>query len=237
VEVVAVLSTVLIHGAALSFAARGGAGAAERFVFPYVLVLLPYAAYQLVTSTGPWILRRLRVGERVGARLAWVVPAVLCAGQLGLFAGGLASDPRGHMRIPPEWAETSEWLSRNLRKGEKFAFPYHSLFSTFDRPFPDPDGRWSYPFTTEVALMTRQMAEAKLRLALIDTEDQDYPKYRHRLSGADEHGPLAFLGWPRCFHDRRRPSRFLIYCRPDRQAAAVGHTAASHGLSTERTLR
>jgi hypothetical protein len=51
---------------------------------------------------------------------------------------------------------------------------------------------------------------------LVDMAANDVSKYRDKMSAeTDAFGPLAFLGWPRCFYDGDRPSRFLLYCRPD----------------------
>ena len=54
-----------------------------------------------------------------------------------------------------------------------------------------------------------------VRKIFVDMADPDLPRYGHKLDGAnDDHGPLTFLGWTRCFADTGRPSRFLIYCPP-----------------------
>ena len=57
----------------------------------------------------------------------------------------------------------------------------------------------------------------EVRKALIDREARTSAEDRKKLSeAADAHGPLAFLDWPRCFADSATPSRFLVYCQPDR---------------------
>ena len=50
---------------------------------------------------------------------------------------------------------------------------------------------------------------------LVDMATNDVDRYRDKMAGpADDYGPIAFLGWPRCFADGDRPSRFLIDRRP-----------------------
>jgi hypothetical protein len=51
----------------------------------------------------------------------------------------------------------------------------------------------------------------------VDAQDALLASYQNKLSTArDAQGPLAFLGWPRCFADGGTPSRFLVFCRPPR---------------------
>ena len=113
--------------------------------------------------------------------------------------------------------------------GERYAAAPSSLYSTWDGPFPDPDARWLYLFDRPADKMLADMAVGKpasiqaqqdgpappVTKVLVDMAATDIDHYRDKMAGAaDDHGPLAFLGWPRCFADGDRPSRFLIYCRP-----------------------
>ena len=121
------------------------------------------------------------------------------------------------------------WLRAHLRPGERYAAAPSSLYSTWDSPFPDPDARWLYLFDRPADKMLADLARGKpatiealqdgppppVTKVLVDMATDDIDRYRDKMAGpADDHGPLAFVGWPRCFADGDRPSRFLIYCRP-----------------------
>jgi hypothetical protein len=199
-----------------------GVGMAVRFVLPLTAVLLPHAAYELVTRLWPWIAARVRRGLVLVA----VMPLVV---KLIWFAPALTRNPRAAFAVPAAWGATSAWLAAHLRPGERYAIAHTSLYSTWDLPRPDPDARWIGLFTAPAAELMREIDEATpLSIAprwdgppvpidkiLIDADDRAFARYRDKLSPAhDERGALAFLGWPRCFADGARPSRFTIYCRP-----------------------
>lgn len=203
---------------AFALGGQGVGGVATRFMLPLVVLCVPYAAQTLVTHVWP----RLRPAHAVG------LAALLLGVKLATFAGGLTRNPRGAFEIPPNWAETSTWFATHLEPGERYAFPYGSLYSTWDQPTPDPDARWPYEYATRPPEMLAAMAGGEpvsieprwdgpplpIRKIFVDLADPDLPRYRDKLAGAgDSHGPLSFLGWPRCFADAGRPSRFLIYCR------------------------
>jgi hypothetical protein len=209
VEIVAVLSTVGLYFAALTLAARGGPGAQLRYVFPYVVLLLPYAAYEAVQRFGP-LLR-----ARVSARTALAVLGVALFARLALAAPGAMVNPRSTFAVEPRWHETSEWFSRSLVHGEKFATDYQSYYSTWDLPRPDTDPRWNFWLGMPAAELLGFMERSSIRKVLIDTSSAGFAGYADKLSAArDAHGPLGFLDWPRCFADGGTPSRFLVYCRP-----------------------
>src|SRR4029079_6943859 len=81
VEVIAVLSTVGLYFAGLTLAARGGPGAQIRYVFPYVLLLLPYAAYEALERWWPplraWLAARLATMRGLRLEPGGAVLAVL----------------------------------------------------------------------------------------------------------------------------------------------------------------
>ena len=119
--------------------------------------------------------------------------------------------------------------ARTFKPRERLRRGTSSLYSTWDDPFPDPDARWLYLFDRPAAQMLADMARGTpasieplhdgpappVTKVLVDMATNDVDRYRDKMAGpADDHGPLAFLGWPRCFADGDRPSRFLIYCRP-----------------------
>lgn len=121
----------------------------------------------------------------------------------------------GGCQVPEHWRETSVWLRARLAPGARFALQSNSDFTRFDSPFRDTDERWVYTFRTDAPRMLDQMKEANIRTVLIDVQDLDFESYRGKLSSEqDVHGPLRFLGWPRCFADHGNPSRFLGYCAP-----------------------
>jgi hypothetical protein len=63
-------------------------------------------------------------------------------------------------------------------------------------------------------LYSRLIDRQGIRKVLIDTADVDFPEYAAKVApDRDAQGPLAFLGWPRCFADSGQPSRFLVYGR------------------------
>ena len=154
--------------------------------------------------------------------------ALLLGIKLVAFAGGLTANPRHAFAIPTDWAETSAWFAHHLEPGERYVLPYGSLYSTWDQPTPDPDARWPYIYADEAPEILAAIDKAEplsgeprwdgpprpIRKIFVDMADKDLPRYRTKLSDAsDAHGPLMFLGWPRCFADAGRPSRFLVYCR------------------------
>jgi hypothetical protein len=217
-EVLAVLHVTFWLTCAFALGGQGVGGVATRFVLPLAALFVPYAAFTLVT----------RVWPRMPSVRALGAVALLLAVKLAAFAGGLTTDPRRTFDIPPDWAETSAWFAGHLQPGERYVFPYGSLYSTWDRPFPDPDARWMYNYALPSPEILAAIADAKplsveprwdgpprpIRKVLVDTADRDLPRYGDKLAGpADAHGPLTFLGWPRCFADSGQPSRFLVFCR------------------------
>jgi hypothetical protein len=218
-EVLAFLHVLAWFVAAFALGAQG-VGMATRFMLPLTALLVPHAAHALVTRS--WA-RRLARGP------ALAVLALPLLAKLIWFAPGLAINPRATVAVPADWGNTSAWLAARLQPGERYAIAHTSLYSTWDRPRPDPDARWIGLFTVPAAELLREIDEAKpLSIAprwegppvpidkiLVDAQDKAFARYRDKLSAArDEHAALAFLGWPRCFADGGRPSRFAIYCRP-----------------------
>jgi 4-amino-4-deoxy-L-arabinose transferase-like glycosyltransferase len=222
-EVVAVTFTLAIFCAALSLASSGAPEPQVRYMFPYVVLIIPHAVYEAMEGIAPrvraWVERRRPGLPARAAPFAFGLLAGVFAVRLALAAPSAWRDPRGLYAIDPRWNETSVWLSQRLRPGERFALPYMSKYSTWDVPRPDLDPRWPFWFGVSAADLLRYMAEDGTRYVLVDRADGGYRDYADKLSAAaDAHGPLAFLGWPRCFADADRPSRFLIYCRPSAAA-------------------
>jgi len=140
---------------------------------------------------------------------------VALAARLGFAAPGALVNPRASYAVEPRWHETSEWLSRALVPGERFALDYRGYYSTWDLPRPDTDPRWNFWFGTPTGELMPFLDRSHIRKALLDTAAPGYGELADKLSpSSDAPGPLAFLGWPRCFADGATPSRFLIYCRP-----------------------
>jgi hypothetical protein len=219
VEVFGVLATLAVYFAALTVAASGATELQVRYQLPYVVVLIPYAVLQLLEGLWPpvraWIVARwprLNPG-----RVAVGLLAVMFVVRFALAApAAFASNPRKLYAVEPRWHEASLWFSRNLVPGERFAMAYQSYYSNWDAPRPDTDARWPFWYGTAAREMLGFMAQSHVRKVLIDTESAGFAEYRDKLSPeADAHGPLAFLGWPRCFSDSATPSRFLVYCQPD----------------------
>jgi hypothetical protein len=209
---------------AFAVGAQGVGGVATRFMLPLCVLYVPYAAHALITRVVPWL--RARMGAPAAA-LPYLAALPLVA-KLLWFGPALTVNPRSLYEVPPRWAETSAWLADHLSPGERYAIPHASLYSTWDRPSPDPDARWPYLFRVDATEMMRAIDEAKplsiaprwdgphvpIRKILVDREDTLWPTYKDKLSAeTDAHGPVAFLGWRRCFADSDQPSRFLVYCR------------------------
>ncbi|MCA9672170.1 MAG: glycosyltransferase family 39 protein [Myxococcales bacterium] len=205
---------LLLFVAAYSVGSAGVGGTPVRFVIPLVLLLFPYSAKMLLEVLGPALARRLHLGAGRLRVAGWALVLLLLAG-FGFAATKIGRGPSESALVPPHWAQTSAWLSKHLRRGERFALPYRSVYSTWDEPLPDTDPRWNYDFSQPATKMLAHMAKDKVRTVLLDTTERDYARYAGKRSSAkDSHGPLRFLGWPRCFHDGSTPSRFLAYCKP-----------------------
>jgi hypothetical protein len=217
-EVVAVLGTVAFFYCGLTLAARGGSGAQIRFVLPYVTLLVPYAVYEALERFWPPLRARLEAARwarfsAAGTALAAI--ALLLFARLAFAAPRALVNPRRSYAVEPRWHETSEWFSRALVPGESFAMDSLSYYSTWDLPRPDTDPRWQFWFIMPSGELMSFMDRSHIRKVLIDTASSSYPEHADKLSRErDAHGPLAFLGWPRCFADSATPSRFLVYCRP-----------------------
>jgi len=215
VEVVAVLSTVGAYAMALTLGTSGAPGPQVRYVLPYVLLLVPYAALELCEAAAPRLRARLTslAGRADIALLAAL--AVPLSIRLALGASGaLRADPRTLYVVEPRWHETSEWLSRALAPGERFALPYMSRYSTWDLPRPDLDARWPFSFGIPGPRLLGYLDKQAIRKVLIDTADVGWAEYADKLGReVDAKGPLDFLGWSRCFADDPAPSRFMIFCR------------------------
>ncbi len=218
IEIVAVLSTVALYSAALALAASGAPEPQVRYVLPYVVLLIPFAVHEVIERFGPrletWGAARFprlpagalgpaAVGLWLAARLAWAIP-------------GIPGDPRAFYGVDPRAHETSLWLSEHLGPGERYALPFKSTYSTWDVPRPELDPRWFMWFGISSSDLLRFMGQLGINKVVIDMADSDLSGYADKLGASprDAHGPLAFLGWPRCFSDRDLPSRLLVYCRP-----------------------
>lgn len=220
VEVVAVLSTLGFYFAALSVASSGATELQVRYVVPYVVTLVPYAVHETLERLWPWL------RSRIAARFPRVDPARLAVGLLALFLvarfalaapAAFARNPRSLYAVEPGWHETSLWFAGHLVPGERFAMPYQSYYSTWDVPRPDTDARWPFWYGTPAPEMLGFISQEHVRKVLVDHGGAEYATYEDKLSReTDAHGALAFLGWPRCFHDSETPSRFLVYCQPTR---------------------
>jgi 4-amino-4-deoxy-L-arabinose transferase-like glycosyltransferase len=220
-----------LHGCGwlvLAFAVggQGVGGVATRFMLPIVGVLVPYAAHGFLDGLLPWL--SARAPRWAIARAAVVVASAALVIKLFWFAPALARDPRLAYDVPSRWAETSAWFATHLEPGERYAFPFGSVYSTWDRPRPDPDARWVYTFRVPAAEMEHVLAEGvpatieprregpprPVTKIFVDREDKGFASFEDKLSATtDAHGPLGFLGWSRCFADGDRPSRFLVFCR------------------------
>ncbi len=217
-EVVAVAATLGIYFAALCLAARGGPGAQVRYLLPYVVLLIPYAVYEGLERFWPLLRDRLSAAGRATsspATAACIGLGFVLLARLSVAAIGVRASPRAAYAVEPDWHETSEWLASSLVPGERFALDYRSYYSTWDLPRPDSDPRWCFWLGTPTSELAWFMDRSKIRKVLIDTAASGFGEVADKLSAArDAHGALAFIGWPRCFSDANRPSRFLIFCRP-----------------------
>jgi hypothetical protein len=220
VEVVAVGATLAVYFAALSLAASGMNELQVRYVVPYIAILIPYAVHETLERLWPWL--RAWIATRVPrfhpTQVAVTLLALFFVARFALAAPtAFAKSPRDLYEVPPRWHETSLWLSQNLRPGERFAMPYQSYYSNWDVPLPDTDTRWPFWYGSPAEEMLKFMRQEHVRKVMIDRESAGFAEDRQKLSvNADAHGSLAFLDWPRCFADSATPSRFLIYCQPDR---------------------
>jgi dolichyl-phosphate-mannose-protein mannosyltransferase len=214
--VLAVATTFLLYFAALSLAASGGLGPEPRYALPYVVLILPFGVSELLESVWPrlrrWLSRRIPRFPSSGFALGVVVALLL--GRLLWAAPAAAADPRSAYAIDPLWHEAAVWLSQSLEHGEQFASSAESKFSTWDVPRPDTDPRWNFWFGAPGVDPLVFLQKARIRKVLVDMTVVD--DFAGKLSReADAHGPLGFMGWPRCFADSATPSRILIYCRPE----------------------
>lgn len=233
-QALAVIYTLAWFMAAFAIGQQGAGEIGVRYVMPLVVLLTPYAVDFTLVAAWPRLKRRLAgatswlaaPGTADTAAILALVAAL--AIKLAWFAPQAAKDPRSFVDVPPAWDDTSRWFAANLAPGERYAFPYTSLYSTFDQPFPEPDQRWIYLYRLDPALMRRDLDRGlpasidaslvappgPINKVFVDAEDALLSSYRDKFSPAtDAHGPLAFLGWPRCFADRQLPSRFLVFCR------------------------
>jgi len=216
----------------LAFAA-GQQGAGEigvRYVLPLVVLLTPYAVLFAVEGAWPRV-KSFAAGALGSAldRAAVLALTVVLVVKVVWFGSAVRTAPLASVVVPPAWGRTSQWFATHLAAGERFAFPYTSLYSTFDQPFPEPDQRWIYLYRLRPDIMRRDL-DRGLRSSIdaslvgpagpidkifVDMDDTSLSSYRDKLSErSDALGPLAFLDWSRCFADGGTPSRFLVFCRP-----------------------
>ena len=214
-EVLAVAYLGAIFFAGYSFGAQAGL-IAPRYTFPLVVLCLPYMLWELVERVGPFLRRRLSWSAPRLSAVALGTLAALLTLRLAFFAEALTTNPRTYYGTTEAWQRTSTWFAANLKPAERFALPNRSQYSTWDRPLPDTDPRWSYWYAVNPKLMLQQMDARRIRKVLVDTEEDAFSTYQDKLSPErDARGPLAFLGWPRCFADGAEPSRLLVYCQPE----------------------
>jgi hypothetical protein len=229
-EVLALVTTLGLFFLAFSLY-RGMGIVPVRFVLPLNALVIPFAAERLL-ALGSWLTGRDR--PRDGMHQLEGRPRRLRALQLGALAlvgipvlqdgEALTRDPRRNVLVEQPWAQLSSWINRTLKPTEKIAIPYHSHYTNWDSPRPDPYRPWQMDYAITWPLISELMERHNIATLLVDLEDRDFAEYRDKLSPeADRHGPLRFCSWTRCFHDDDTPSRFLVYCRPESPAAPSGY--------------
>ena len=218
VEVVAVLSTIAVYYPALSLTAKAASQAHPRYALPYIVLLIPYAVLEALERFWPWLRGRIatRLPRLDPTRVAVGTLAAILLIRFALAApAAFARNPRNLYEVDPRWHETSVWFAQNLVHGERFAMPYQSYYSTWDAARPDTDPRLPFVYMTPAPTMLGLLGQEKIRKVFVDRDEADFKNYQDKFSaGADAHGPLAFLAWPRCFADSGTPSRFLVFCQP-----------------------
>ena len=217
-EVAAIAAPAAALSAALVWAAAADVQG-TRFMLPIVASLLPAAVVGLREA--------LRLGgEEPSAVLhpRAVAGGLAASAALGLlfWAGGFSRDPRALWALPPHWSETSAWMSEHARDKD-FLLAEDSYFSLWN---VERDRRRAYPFESPDEELVRVRDARGLDFVLLDARAESYGRMAGRFAAFDEHGPLTFLGWSRCFHDSLTPSEFEVFCRP-RPSTARGPAAPS----------
>lgn len=165
-----------------------------RFVYPMTLSLAPLAALGL---------------RRFLPRRA-VLEAGVAAAALAILAahrGGLTRTPLGLWGVSAHWAQTSRWIADNVGP-EGYLYHYQSLYSPWDA---GKNGlRRPFQLNRPEAEVEAFIARRGLRHILLDGRAASL--HAANIRGPyDAHGPLTYLGRPRCFHDAGAPSVFLVY--------------------------
>jgi 4-amino-4-deoxy-L-arabinose transferase-like glycosyltransferase len=227
---------VFLAAAARGLRAEVRAGRPERALVPLAAALPLFAAYAWASSAGIVGYRfhiataaSLAAAAALGLREAWrrfgpalppalsrawaapAAAAVAALLALAPAAGGLARSPSDLWAVPPHWSVTADWLAAHM--GDKgFLLSQQSYFSLWDRPGHDPRQIFSYerPAAEVLAFADARGAD----LLVLDTRAPSAGLFPERFGRMDEHGPLSYLGWPRCYQDPVVPSQFLVYCRP-----------------------
>jgi hypothetical protein len=176
-----------------------------RYAFPIIICAIPYAAeasssmLQLAWEK----LRRSPIDPRWATGSFTFLFIILFIRTRSVFE----KDPRTFYLIPQTWQDTTAWIKTHIPE-EKFIIDTWSHYSAWEE---GPDHRLSYPFAVEDRLLQTFIQKKSVKYAMVESLILGNDPYREKYGKSDVYGPMSFLGWPRCFHDQKKPSRFLIY--------------------------
>jgi hypothetical protein len=181
------------------------AGGDIRFVFPVAATLLPFSAIGVMSLYGS-VRRKFEVAPNPRILVVAIV-------SLGALLNGIlersawAVNPRQLWHVPAEWQETGRWIREHMKEDE-FLLNNWSFFSLWDCC---RDRRKNYPFNVPAEVLKDYVSKSGIKYILVDQSLVRSDPFKEKYGAFDEYGPATFLGWPRCYHDKQKPSFFSIY--------------------------
>ena len=135
--------------------------------------------------------------------------AMLATVYIGVHRSGFAVNPLNFWAVPGFWNETSSWIQSH-GNANGFLINNASRYSTWDCC---RDQRKIFPYDVPADVLQSFVRSENVSVALVDQSVLHFDPFQEKYGVSDAHGPLTFIGWPRCFHDTAAPSHFLIYAR------------------------
>jgi len=205
-DVVMVSTISLLFILMFSWAAKGTGHTPIRFTFPIAASLFPFS----VIGLREFLSSQFGFTEKIlGQSRRWIEGSIV--GISGLFLvfsyQGFLTHPHQLYALPTYWAETSQWIKDNVDENG-YLMDNWSVFSTWDCC---PNQMRSHPFDIPAQFLQAFVERENIKFSLVDRSRISYDRFQEKYGEEDQFGPVSFLHWPRCFHDRNTPSLYLIY--------------------------
>jgi len=182
-----------------------------RFIFPVAVSLIPFSAIGVISLYG-FICAKITKAPRPRI-LILISVSLIALLNIYLERSAFTVNPLGLSYYPAEWKEPSLWMREHMGNQE-FLLNNDSFFSQWDCY---RDKRISYPFDVPEDVLDHYVLANGIKYIVVDQSLIMSDPFKEKYRVYDEYGPTLFMGWPRCYHDTKKPSWFVIYSQEFQQ--------------------